>query len=660
VYFAKTLMGLLAVAGLGAALAHDHPTAPTGLSESDFLGELPTVLSVSRLAQTLPETPGAVTLLDREFIRMSGARDVVDLLRLVPGFQTSSSFHTDVPSATYHGHISDWANRIQVLVDGRSVYSGLLAGSSGTGWHTLALDDIERIEILRGSNSATYGARAFLGVVSIVSRDARETLGLAGSVTRGENGVSDQSMRYGWHLGDAHFRLSADALNANGLEGEVSGNHTERVNLVGHFPLEHGADLQLRAGATALYAGRGELNNIGGNPARRWASGARYVQADWSRPINGDQDLHIAYAHTENFQVDRFPFLTPSPYYGGIIDASGTEVVDNLSIQHGLRLSPELRMAWGGEWRHEDVQAAPLYDGTRHMESYSTRLFGSAEWRMAPGWLLNLGGLLESTNADGDTFTPRAMVNWELAPAHTLRAGVSSAFRTPSTFEKFARVRFFDAQGQHPTPYQILNLGTVGPERLIARELGYHYGGAAGALQTDVRLYQEQVTDGILESEDPSSPFFTPQTYRNSQNYNIQGLEWQLQWQASPATRIYLTQSWTDMVDVRAAGVRSLFRTAHSAPRYGASLALMHHFADGWSASLTHQQADDMALLSISDNPWLASMQRTDLRLARQLRLGGKRVELAATVQNMGERYRDGDWKLWFHQRGLLTVSFEP
>eukprot|EP01041_Mallomonas_annulata_P030770 gene30770-52973_t len=166
-------------------------SSASAVSERDFLGEVPVVLSVSRLAQPLDEAPGAVTILDRPFIRMSGARDVADLLRMVPGFQTTTSFESDAPLASYHGRSDDWANRIQVLVDGRSVYSGHLQGSAGLGLQTLALDDIARIEVLRGSNSAAYGARAFLGVVNIVSRDVRETVGSSFSLATGDNGVAD-------------------------------------------------------------------------------------------------------------------------------------------------------------------------------------------------------------------------------------------------------------------------------------------------------------------------------------------------------------------------------------------------------------------------------------------------------------------------------------
>ena len=73
------------------------------MSEKDFLTDMPIVLSVSRLPQRLDETPGTVTVMDREMIQLSGARDIVDLLRLVPGFQVSTSFESSAPVVSYHG-----------------------------------------------------------------------------------------------------------------------------------------------------------------------------------------------------------------------------------------------------------------------------------------------------------------------------------------------------------------------------------------------------------------------------------------------------------------------------------------------------------------------------------------------------------------------------
>ena len=153
---------------LGAGLSHaQSANAASALSEQDFLADVPVVLSVSRLAQRLDETPGAMTILDREFIRMTGARDVVDVLRFVPGF---SDHHirsrTDAPIATYHGrvdealrqsHSSSWSMDVRFT-------RAFLQGSAGLGWQTLgSLDDVERIEVLRGSNSASLWCTRLLG-----------------------------------------------------------------------------------------------------------------------------------------------------------------------------------------------------------------------------------------------------------------------------------------------------------------------------------------------------------------------------------------------------------------------------------------------------------------------------------------------------------------
>ena len=132
----KILLNPAVILSFSAAAAQASEPA-SALSEQDFLAPMPIVLSVSRLAQRLDETPGAMTILDRDFIRMTGARDVVDVLRLVPGFQSTTSFETDAPMASYHGRSTGVANKIQVLVDGRSVYSGFLTGSTGLGWQTL-------------------------------------------------------------------------------------------------------------------------------------------------------------------------------------------------------------------------------------------------------------------------------------------------------------------------------------------------------------------------------------------------------------------------------------------------------------------------------------------------------------------------------------------
>lgn len=131
---------------------------------------LPEVLTATRLQQAPAAVPGSLTVLDRELIRASGARTLPELLRLVPGMlvvpQVGNPPQTTV---NYHGSSANQARRLQVLVDGRSVYR---AGLAQVDWNDipLAIEDIERIEVFRGPNTVSYGANALMAVVSILTR----------------------------------------------------------------------------------------------------------------------------------------------------------------------------------------------------------------------------------------------------------------------------------------------------------------------------------------------------------------------------------------------------------------------------------------------------------------------------------------------------------
>ena len=657
----KSTRGVVGGLACGLACGLAAAAAP-GVSEEDFLSEMPMVLSVSRLAQRIDETPGALTILDRQFIRMSGARDVVDLLRLVPGFQSTTSFETDAPMATYHGRSDDWANRIQVLVDGRSVYSGNSQGSAGLGWQSLALDDIERIEVLRGSNSAAYGARAFLGVINIVSRDVHSTTGAAGHVTVGDNNVADIGARYGWGDSAAQYRISVDSRGDNGLRGAYGKNRVDRVNFSSHFTWSNRDDLDVRAGWLDIEAGRGSPESAG-NARRMQRMGTRFVQLDWRRTLAANEDVLVSASHTEFDYRDVFPYLDASldrwdlgvsiTYYGIPIDFSGKEFNDAVSVQHTVRHSPALRTVWGAELRRELFVSRPAFDTRERVSTDFVRVFGNAEWRLAPQFLLNAGALIESSDVHGDSISPRIFGNWHVADGHTLRAGVSSAFRPPSAFEKYATVRYYDTKGQNPIT-TVENFGRANSERILSKELGYNFGRPSSPISADVRLFHEAISEGI-----GSTGVTVAKEYRNGDNFEINGMEYQAAWRPAAGTRLAFNQTWTRIHVNSLVDPTTEFRVVRGAPRVSAALTWMQQFDNGLDLTLSHQSAEDFALMSDANRHMLFSMARTDLRLARTFRLAGGRAEVALTVQNLGDPVRDGDFKFFFDRRALLTLRFE-
>src|SRR5690554_4788193 len=141
------LAPLLTLGLMSPVLLADHGAY---LSEQDFLVDIPEVTSATRLSQKLTETPASVSIIDRKTIIASGARTIPGLMRLVPGFQ---SFHVSANkfATTYHGASDNFPRRLEVMIDGRSVYLRLLATVDWTSLG-ISLDDIERIEVVRGSN----------------------------------------------------------------------------------------------------------------------------------------------------------------------------------------------------------------------------------------------------------------------------------------------------------------------------------------------------------------------------------------------------------------------------------------------------------------------------------------------------------------------------
>lgn len=599
------------------------------LSESDYFQDMPIVLSVSRLPQRLDETPGAVTVLDRDFILQTGARDVTDVLRWVPGFQVSSTFETVAPLASYHGGFDGYSNRMQILVDGRSVYSPFFIGSGGAGLQTVALQDIDRIEVLRGSNSASYGARALLGVVNIVTRHSQDTLGPKFNLTQGENGVKDTQASFGWAFATGTVRLGLDQRADDGLLGANGKNQIDRFNLRADFSTDAHTEWQFRLGQTSLASGKGQLGSIEERPTQL---DTQYVQLDWRRNLNVDSDLAVSISHTQEAYVDNI--------IGYKLNYDGISVNNNLAVTHTIRLSANHRVVWGGEFRSEAIESASFYSQANPLVTEYSRLFGNLEWRLGPNWLLNAGALAEHSSVTGDSVAPRVMLNWHAAPGHTFRFGVSNAYRPPSTFEKSANLYVLGM------PY-IQSSGQVVPESLNATELGYLMDVPKLGLSGDLRVFREQLGGFIRQLN--GGPV---RDYVNDENFAIEGWEYQLKWHPWAGTQLMWSQTYTDIGSVSVGG------TPYAAPKLASTLVLRQRFASGLDVSLMHLDSGT-AKLHGSGNGNLMAMTRTDLRFGWPLRWGKHAGELALTLQNLGLPYADYDPGFFFRKRALLTLRLD-
>lgn len=642
-----TALGLILMCSPVGALA------ATPLTESDYLAEMPVVLSVSRLPQRLDETPGAMTIIDRDFIRQSGARDVVDVLRLVPGFQTSTSFESDAPQANYHGSFGVYSARIQVLIDGRSVYSNYLFGSVAPGLMSVALDDIERIEVFRGSNSAAYGARAMLGVVNIVTRSPAESLGARVGLNRGENGIADTQLSLGWQLAGAPMRFTADQRGDDGLIGSNGHNRVQRFNFRADVAMAPDTQLELRTGWMGIDAGRGFATNVNA-PARDTGYQSSFLQFDWKKTVDSSQDYAFAFAHLQESFDDVAPY---APLPAVMLDYSGVARNDSFKFESVHRLTPDLRYVWGAEWRRESVTSAPLYNTHDDIVTDFTRLFTNIEWRLGKDLLVNAGGMAEHSSASGSTFAPRLMLNWKASPGQTLRGGVARAFRPPSVFEKQGDIRY--SVGNQVLQVTTLARGKVEPESVLTRELGYLAELPWLNSQLDVRVYDEAIS-GFIQSSTYALPAgtslfaSTPRDYTNGDNFSVRGIE--AQWQSQPWKGALLGLNYEKS------------RVVHGAPLYDPDLlaavptsaytvSLRQQLPAGWQMSVNHRYLDSVALPSTSS--YRGSLSRTDLRVAKLWHLGARKAEVALVVQNAGGAVLDHRQTFAFPRQAFITLRLQ-
>lgn len=177
---------------------------------------IPEILSATRLKQSPAAVPGSVSVIDRALIDASGARDIPELMRLVPGMMVGYVKGNQI-TVNYHGGQVDSARRMQVLIDGRSVYRPGLATVDWTDL-PLAIEDIERIEVFRGPNTVSYGANALTGVISITTRNPANSHGTRLKYTHGQRGIDDWYGSQGFKSGNGDFRLSLSGQKDSGFD----------------------------------------------------------------------------------------------------------------------------------------------------------------------------------------------------------------------------------------------------------------------------------------------------------------------------------------------------------------------------------------------------------------------------------------------------------
>jgi len=313
-------------------------------TEEDIFIDIPQVFSATRQTQKLTEAPASITILSQKDIRAMGALKITDVLRMVPGMQ-SYNVTANRSAATYHGMSDDHPGRMEVMINGHSVYLPLL---STVAWETIGItvQDIDYIEVVRGSNAPAYGSNAFLGAINIVTKSPISDQNNKLSTTQG----ALNSQQYGFSHSETSdsiaYRLSTHFEENDGYNIYDDGFLNRVVNLSGTYTPSFADTIDFNMGVSSGFIYLGQADNIDNNfSPREHESNFQHIR--WNHILDAENELGLSFTHnyldlneefTSSGDALIFYQQIPTnlyPFADAIADGLGLASIQPLGSEHG-------------------------------------------------------------------------------------------------------------------------------------------------------------------------------------------------------------------------------------------------------------------------------------------------------------------------------------
>lgn len=651
-------------------------SAQEAANEEDWLSEIPVIVSATRQSQMITKAPSSVTLISREMIDAMGPVNVTDLLRLVPGYQTYS-VNGSWFGVTSHGLSDKNPRRLEVRINGRSAYTAI---NSSISWVSLGItpDDIDHIEVVRGSNVPAYGSNAILGAINIITISPLLASGTHIKTTAGSWETRNTSISHAFKTGNAHSVLRAAYQENNGF------NHVEDDAYVGHVTFHSlltpsvSDSIEIEAGFSDANIGFGDGDHLDEFVSEyiswSWLSANWETTGDYGRVRSHFDISHATFDRSRKVLLSEAaeipPNLIPDIFPGQqdflieMEDGERTYRQATMEIEHHYSVNARTNLVWGGGLRYEELKNPVALGDRDYVDNLVKYLFTNTEWHITPYLGMNLGLMWEDVQIADDYLSPRLAFNLHPLANHHLRISASKANRAPSLFEaeRFTQINFPDGKeldlAYAAAPW-------LSEETVRTYELGYLGYWFNGKLNLDYKLFREYMEGGIDIRKFPHDDIDGRVWHTDNTNYwRTSGFEGQLQ--LRPIKKLLISVQYAN---VRIDGFRyqrrkNDFSTVkntgleRATPHHTASALVSYQLPSDWLMGLTyyHNSYTDWRQAAEID-----SWSRYDLRLAKTWHIGAQALKVGVTVQNLfDEEYLEFQDSNTFRRLSFLdaTLSF--
>lgn len=648
--------------------------ADTGILTEDFSQ----VLTPTRLQQRISDVPASVTIISREMIRRVGARTVPEILRLVPGMIVGQASGNEW-RINYHGTNALAPRRMQVLIDGVSVYH---AGLAEVSWSVLpvSIQDIARIEVTRSPSAATYGANSFSGVINIITNHPDDTRGAVAQVTAGALSTQDAYASVGGGFGATSMRLSYSHQQDTGFDLNRAGHERRdntQLNRVGYKSstiIDNRTSFGLDAAfiAASLQREFADRNQVTFPDERTNNS---FIAANWSRHYDNHHLQVKAYSRrdyryrgwrscypTIMFSPELRALNASNPGYAAMLLAGKvptggnagdealladvltrmrelgtgalspmcgdtsedqTESQTNLELQDAWVISNQWRALIGGGVHHDRYSSLTFVNGSLNHKSY--RLFGAVEYKPTDVITVNIGGMWEHSayRTDGLDYSPRAALNYHINTYNTLRFIYATATRTPDALETSRDWNYYasnlsplyNGRSDGVFFYNARANRSLYPEKITSKEISYYLNMSNIDLAMDVKLYEETLTDLISEK----LQFFDYYPTNNGRAV-IRGGELQIEHRPTRHLATWLTYAYI------VSSSNNYYERSLNA-RHSGSAVLTYNWPNKWTTTLSY--------VGNSILGGLTAYGRTDFIVAKEILGDGQRLEASLRLSRL-------------------------
>ncbi len=503
------------------------------------------VTSVSKKAQKTSETAAAVFVISSEDIRRSGALNIPDLLRMVPGLDVAQ-INGSQWAISARGFNGQYSNKLLVLIDGRTVYNTIFAGVL---WDSqnLPLDTIERIEVIRGPGAAVWGSNAVNGVINIITKSAVGTQGGTVDAGAGNAITGPETILYGGKArGLGAYRVYAEGFHAGSLPTPAGVDGEDDWRLV-HGGFRSDKSLSAKDSLTTegdvTNGNAGELATVPVSlqppVTATLALRNRYwdwnLLARWKRTISPRSETSLQVYFDRTTRGDSTYGIRPNTF--------------DIDFQHHVATGTRQDIVWGLGYRLSANSTSPNLRISFTPLCRLTNLFSiyaQDEITILPDRLrLSVGARLEHNGYTGFDLEPSARLAWSLNSKNMVWSAVSGATRTPARSDRDIRLNYAALPGNIETGYLPMLVSFFGNpnvknEQLTAFEAGYRNTWTS-SFSLDTTIFYNRYRDieslepgATVVEMNPSPPhLLIPSTFGNNQYGETHGIELFANWKAA-------------------------------------------------------------------------------------------------------------------------------